>query len=47
MYYNDKDEVIRDLEAYWLQWSHTIERLLFLGADFPFDMKKFWNARIK
>jgi hypothetical protein len=47
MYYNDKDEVIRDLEAYWLQWSHTIERPLFLGADFPFDMKKFWNSRIK
>lgn len=47
MYYNDKNEVVRDLEAYWLQWSHTIERPLFLGADFPFDMNKFWNARIK
>jgi hypothetical protein len=30
LYYSDKDEVIRDLKAYWLQWSHTTERPLFL-----------------
>jgi hypothetical protein len=47
LYYSDKDEVIRDLKAYWLRWSHTTERPLFLGADFPFDIKKFWSARIK
>lgn len=47
MYYNDKNEVIGDLEIYWLQWSHTIERPLFLGANFPFDMNEFWNKRIK
>ena len=47
LFYNDKDELIRDLEAYWEQWKHTIERPVFLGADFPFDIKKFWNSRIK
>jgi hypothetical protein len=47
LFYNDKDEVIRDLKAYWIDWNHTTERPLFLGANYPFDFKKFWNSRIK
>tara|TARA_R110000782_G_scaffold268929_1_gene366098 strand:+ start:207 stop:455 length:249 start_codon:yes stop_codon:yes gene_type:complete len=47
MFYNDKDEVIRDLKEYWIDWNHTTERPLFLGANYPFDIKQFWNDRIK
>jgi hypothetical protein len=47
MFYSDKNELMTDLKDYWKQWSHTTERPLFLGADHPFDMKKFWTSRIK
>ncbi len=47
MFYSDKNELKADLKTYWEQWNHTTERPLFLGADFPFDIKKFWTARIK
>jgi hypothetical protein len=47
LFYNDKDEVIRDLKEYWASWNHTTERPLFLGANYPFNMRNFWNSRIK
>jgi hypothetical protein len=47
MFYSDKNELMTDLKAYWKQWNHTTERPLFLGADYPFDFKKFWNSRMK
>jgi hypothetical protein len=47
MFYNDKTELIQDLELYWQQWGHTTERPLFLDAKLPFEMKDFWTKRIK
>jgi hypothetical protein len=47
MFYNDRSELMTDLKDYWASWNHTTERPLFLGADYPFDIKKFWNSRIK
>ena len=47
MFYNNKAELIQDLEFYWQEWKHTTERPLFLDAEMPFEIKDFWNKRIK
>lgn len=47
LFYDNKQELVEDLELYWQQWNHTTERPVFLGADYPFDIKKFWNNRLK
>lgn len=35
--YNNTDALLSDVETYWQQWKHTIERPLFL-EDFKIEM---------
>lgn len=47
VFYSDKTEVLKDLKTYWIEYGHLKERPIFLNATIPFDIKQFWNDRIK
>lgn len=47
LFYSNKEELLKDLKAYWIQYEHTKERPVFLNATHPFDIKQFWSDRIK
>nr|WP_315180435.1 hypothetical protein [uncultured Flavobacterium sp.] len=47
MFYDDKVELINDLELYWRQWNHTSERPLFLDSEIPFKINEFLKKRLK
>ena len=47
VFYTDKTELKNDLKAFWQQYKNTTERPIFLDAETPFDLKKFWNKRLK
>jgi hypothetical protein len=47
VFYSDKAEVLKDLKQYWIEYEHAQERPIFLNATVPFDIKQFWNDRIK
>jgi hypothetical protein len=47
MFYDDKVELIDDLELYWKQWNHTSERPLFLDSEIPFNINEFLKKRLK
>jgi hypothetical protein len=47
VFYTDKTELKNDLKTFWQQYKNTTERPIFLDAETPFDLKKFWNKRLK
>jgi len=47
VFYTDKEEVLKDLKQYWVKYEHEQERPIFLNATLPFDIKQFWNDRVK
>jgi hypothetical protein len=47
VFYSNKDELIKDLIVFWDEYKDTTERPIFLDAEHPFDVKKFWKKRIK
>jgi predicted transcriptional regulator len=47
VFYSDKAEVLKDLKQYWIEYGHLKERPIFLNATVPFDIKQFWNDRLK
>jgi len=47
VFYSNKDELIKDLIVFWDEYKDTTERPIFLDAEHPFDVKKFWEKRIK
>jgi hypothetical protein len=47
VFYSDKAEILKDLKTYWAKYEHEKERPIFLDSEIPFDLKKFWNNRVK
>lgn len=47
VFYTDKTELKNDLKTFWEQYKNTTERPIFLDAETPFDLKKFWSKRVK
>ena len=47
VFYTDKTELKNDLKTFWQQYKNTTERPIFLDAETPFNLKKFWSKRVK
>ena len=47
VFYSDKNEILKDLKKFWLEYEHAKERPIFLNATVPFSINQFWNDRFK